>query len=48
MINIEWEGGGYMEMNTNDAMEATSWEEINIADCDESSLTDMCSWSEFN
>lgn len=37
-----------MEITTSDSMEAISWQEINTADCEESSLTDMCSWREFN
>lgn len=36
-----------METNATVSIE-TSWQDINTADCDESSLFDMCSWHEFN
>lgn len=36
-----------MEMNIINASE-TNWQEINVAECEESSLFDMCSWGEAN
>lgn len=36
-----------MELNSVMAAE-NNWQDINIADCDESSLYDMCSWGEAN
>lgn len=41
------EGGVAMEMNNVNASE-TNWQEVNSADCEESSLDDMCSWAEAN
>lgn len=32
--------------NTN--INEVNWQEINLADCDENSLFDMCSWGEAN
>ena len=29
-------------------MRTKTWQEINAAECDESSLSDMCSWGEAN
>ena len=40
-------GGVTMELNTENVPEI-NWQEINVNECEESSLLDMCSWAEAN
>lgn len=48
MINIKYGREEIIMEISNQVTAETSWQDLNTADCDESSLFDMCSWAEAN